>query len=103
MRRTETDIRLRCECEIPFFLILGRAPWARSRRTHPADAALSPHAILQPRAGSASALTATLTYLLSSPCTLRRYMSCTGLCALDRVNLPRGLSISVFSIAATIA
>src|SRR5262249_48267227 len=56
---------------------------------------------LQPRAGSATALTATPTTLFSLPSTLRRYMSCTGLCALDSVIAPRGLSILVDSIAAT--
>src|SRR5262249_31589514 len=55
---------------------------------------------LQPRAGSASALTATERYSLLMPLTSRRYMSCTGLPAADSVNLPRGLSTTALCNAA---
>src|SRR6188768_473651 len=56
--------------------------------------------ILQPRPGSARALTATPLYSLFLPTASRRNMSCTGLCEADSVNLPRGLSTVAVRIAA---
>src|SRR5471032_2897028 len=48
---------------------------------------------------SSSAFTAMPVTRFSLPATLRRYWSWIGLCALDSVIVPRGLSIFAFSIA----
>src|SRR4029079_14348269 len=56
--------------------------------------------ILQPRAGSASAFTATARHSLLLPVRSRRDMSRTGLPAAESVNLPRGPSTGVLRIAA---
>ena len=55
---------------------------------------------LQPAPESDRALAATPNTLFSLPSTTRKYMSCTGLCALLMVHLPRGLSMTAPSMAA---